>query len=145
MLNGNRNQDRYPTHYQKTDIFNISPEVKTEKRAQIDRNKSSVFGKDAAQVHTPRKDRMASDIFFGGNTTNQRFDGYEPSLSRQSSAQEVLEEERFREAEIAAAFEAAELAAYREHELAEAAARQELQDSRFAQDSVTHEQGNQKI
>jgi hypothetical protein len=140
MLNGNRNQDRFPKHYQKTDIFNLSPAVKSEKRAQIDRNQSSVFGKDVAQVHTPRKDRMASDIFFGGNTTSQRFTGYE--LSRQSSANQVLEDERFREAERAAAFEAAELAAYREHELAEAVARQEEEDARFAQDSVSHEQGN---
>ena len=140
MLNGN--QDRYPKHYQKTDIFNLSPLATPQRRAQVDRNKSSVFGTDAAPTQTPRKDHMASDIFFGGNTT-QKFGGYEPSFSQKSSVSQLREEERFREAERAA-LEAAEIAAYRKQE---EAARKELEDARYAQDqdSVAYQQGKNPV
>ncbi len=86
-------QDSYPRNYKATDIFNLQPDANaTGKRRVFDRNRSSVFDADApSPTVTPRKDRMASDIFFGGNSpAAARFGGYEPSTgnSRRSSAKD---------------------------------------------------------
>jgi hypothetical protein len=90
-------QDKHVGNYKPTDIFNLAPAAATAgKRFSVDRNRSSVFAADdgsgPSSSFNPRKDRMASDIFFGGNQpATARFGAYEPSsgISRRSSAKET--------------------------------------------------------
>lgn len=86
--------DIYVKGYKRTDIFNLAPDViPYGKRQVVDRNRSSLFKSESSQNENsqmpPKKDRMASDIFFGGNVDPAtRFGAYQPSNgnSRRSSA-----------------------------------------------------------
>ncbi|KAJ3336488.1 hypothetical protein HDU91_001765, partial [Kappamyces sp. JEL0680] len=99
----NSEESSYPEesfrNYKPTDIFNLAPASATPgKRQHVDRNRSSLFRNEgsAAPTLTAKPDRMASDIFFGGNSpASTRFGGYEPStgLSRRSSAKDVFKSE----------------------------------------------------
>lgn len=104
--------DIYVKAYKPTDIFNLAPQpVVYGKRQIVDRNRSSLFKNEEGQAQNMRyllgfsctyiapfssstgnlykPDRMASDIFFGGNSgPAERFGTYSPStgISRRSSA-----------------------------------------------------------
>lgn len=78
----------YVRNYKPTDIFFSKQEASIPKKRVTDRNRSSVFDTDLQAPSKPtRIDRMASDVFFGGNVST-RFGDYEPSVSapRRSSA-----------------------------------------------------------
>lgn len=93
------------SNYKTTDIFHLAPDsTQTGKRRVVDRNQSSVFGGSIQAPTQVKKDRMASDIFFGGNVdANARFGGYESSIggsSRRSSAKELYQQKETRPAPV---------------------------------------------
>ncbi|KAI8894762.1 hypothetical protein BC833DRAFT_603635 [Globomyces pollinis-pini] len=77
-------QSLYVRNYKPTDIFGLNEEPQAPRRDVIDRNRSTVFDRDPVSAVVSRtnskKDFMASDIFFGGNSpAKTRFGSYEPS------------------------------------------------------------------